>query len=92
MRKARFSESQIIKVLKEVEGGRTVVEDVTILAEHESIAALAGLEALPAIDVDPLEEFGGVGTPHLDFSERRDIHHPYASTNRTGLLVYALHH
>ena len=26
MRKARFSESQIIKVLKEVEGGRTVVD------------------------------------------------------------------
>jgi len=26
MRKARFSESQIIKVLKEVEGGRTVLD------------------------------------------------------------------
>mgnify|MGYP003335798241 CR=1 FL=1 len=37
-----------------------VVEHHAILAAHDAVAGEADLEGLPAVDVDALEEFGGV--------------------------------
>ena len=50
-----------------------VVIDETVLAQHDAIAAAAGLQLLPRIGVEQFHEPGRIRPDHLDLAQRRGV-------------------
>ena len=54
-------------------GDDAVVDDEAGLVQQDAVAAAAGRQLLPRVDVESLEEFGGVGADDLDLPEGRGV-------------------
>src|SRR3546814_14059321 len=56
-----------------------------MLAEHQAVSATPDLEVADSVDIDALEELGGVGPLHLDLAEGRGVEQPDLSAQREHL-------
>ena len=50
-----------------------VIIDEAVLAQHDAIAAAAGLQLLPRIGVEQFHELGRIRPDHLDLAQRRGV-------------------
>ena len=73
-------------------GRHAVVHDHAVLAEHEAVAAAAHAEAPPAVDVDAIQEFGGVRTLDIDLAEGGGVEDPDAGAHGDALPVHRVVH
>ena len=64
-----------------------VIIDETVLAQHDAIAAAAGLELLPRVGVEQFHEFRGVGPDDLDLAERRGVEQAGRLAHRAAFSV-----
>ena len=64
-----------------------VVIDEAVLAQHDAIAAAAGLQLLPGVGVEQLHEFRRVRPDHLDLAERRGVEQAGGLAHRHAFAV-----
>src|SRR3546814_20913913 len=53
-----------------------------MLAGHQAVSATPALEVADSVDIDELEDLGGVGPLHLDLAEGRGVEQPDLSAQR----------
>ena len=64
-----------------------VVIDEAVLAQHDAIAAAAGLELLPRVGVEQLHELRRVRADDLDLAERRGVEQAGRLAHRPAFAV-----
>ena len=74
MRGADGGRRDVEAILREARDD-AVVHDEARLVQHQAVAAAPDAELGEGIDVEPVEEFAGVGADDLDLAERGGVHH-----------------
>ena len=73
--------------VKTIGGGArddAVVVDETVVAQQDPVTRAADREVGPVVDVEPVQEFGCIGTDDRDFSERGCIEYSAGRANRAA--------
>ena len=73
-------------------GDDAVVEDVAILLQHQPVAAAAGFELQPTIDVDAVHELGRIGADDLDLAQRAGVEDADMLAHRRAFARHRLAH
>ena len=63
----------------------TVVEDDAVVAEHQAVAHMTGLQAGHVRNVEAVDEACGVGPRNFDLAERRAVEKPDRVADRRHL-------
>src|SRR4051812_41424263 len=66
-------------------GGRTIVHDETVLAQHQAVTCLANRQSRECVDVNAVEEGGRIRALDVDLAQSRHITDPYTRSDRLDL-------
>ena len=81
----------VIVVLADPRSG-AVIKSNTVLAQHDAVPRLADCQGLPAVDIDPVQQFRRVRSLNIDLAEGRDIGDPGGITHRQRLPLDGFEH